>query len=251
MRSLLTALAAALLAAAPAAADYGQPWLPDWSAEPGYTSQFWGLNVTNPPDENQNAAPDIYSSNPYGTATASWDTSPYSETFHMSHVQWMAEPMGEHPAWVDAVYGGMVGSAPPDADGVYTLTASMPAVSDPGSLKVFVQYDWYEYGGQGASTVTPTITGATELKMDNYYHVELGRSGSDTPWYRTTRVFEFDSNPGAFDVDLVIDGQAPMIDSFSVTTALDAEIPQTMPVPEPASLGLLGLGVLAILRRRK
>lgn len=251
MRSLLTVLATAALIAAPAAADYDQPWLPDWSAEPGYTSQFWGLHAVDAAEPAQPLAPDNDSDNAWGTATASWETSPYSETFHMSHVQWVAEPMGQHPAWVDEVYGGMVDSAPADADGAYSLKASMPAISGSGSLKVFVQYDWYEYGGPGASTVTPDVVDATDATPGSYVDVELGRSDSDTPWYRTTRVFEFERNPGAFDVDLVIDGLAPMIDSFSVTTALDADIPQTMPVPEPTSLGLLGLGALALLRRRR
>jgi hypothetical protein len=249
-RLLLLTSFAAVVIASPAMADYTPSWLPDWSAEPGYTSQSWGLHAVGGVEPTQPLPADNYSTNPYGTATATWDRSTYIEMYGMRYVQWLAEPMGTHPSWVDEVYGGMVDNAESTEGGTYGLHIAMPAVAGSGSLKVFVQYDWYAFGGEGASTATPSVIGAADITPGAYYDVELGRSDSDTPWYRTTRVFEFDTNPGAFDVDLMVDGAAPMIDSVSITTALDATAPQTMPIPEPATLGVLTLGGLALLRRR-
>jgi hypothetical protein len=237
-----------------AAAGQEGPWRPDWSAEAGYTSQGWELHAIGGAAPAQPLAADDFSNNPYGTATARWDSSspdPIPGFNGMSYVQWQGDPMGDHPTWVGGVYGGMADNAQATEGGTYGLRTSLPAISGSGSLQVFVQYDWYEYAGEGFSTVTPVVAGATDVTPGTYYDVELGRSGSGWPWQRSTKVFEFASNPGAFDVEFVIDGAAPMIDLLSVTTAFDADIPQAMPVPEPASLSLLAFGGLLLLRRRK
>jgi len=96
----------------------------------------------------------------------------------------------------------------------------------------------------------PSIDGAADVTPAGYYDFEIGMSGSNHEWYRTTRVFEFADNPGSIDVVLTGDGFAPMTDSFSVTTALDATIPPDMPIPEPATAMLLAVGALLARGRR-
>ena len=117
-----------------ASADYSNPWLPDWSGETGYTSQFWGLHgvgVTGDEEPAQPLAPDNYSDNIYGAGQAAWVTA------SNDMVSWSAAPMGGHPAWVEGLYGGMVNSAPPE-EGPYGLTSNVLTGSETDSLKVFL-----------------------------------------------------------------------------------------------------------------
>lgn len=218
-----------------AAADYVPTWLPAWAGNPGYAHQSWGLHAVNGQAPAQPLAPDNVNDNAFGTATATWQTHP------SGFYGWLAAATGVHPAWADAVWGGMVqmtGGTP------IHLTTNVPTGSGTGALKVYVQYDWYAYGDVSASA-----TGGTDITPASYYNYTLGMSGSNKPWYRTTRVFEFASNPGSVEVVLTATGFAPVVDSFSVTTALDAMVPDAMPVPEPAALGLLAAGLLTARRR--
>jgi len=214
---------------------YDDPWLPDWSGETGYTSQFWGLFAVDGEEPATPLTADIYKTNA-GSATASWTNE------ENGYVGWAETAMGQHPAWVDGVYGGMVQMS----GGFWDFGGNVDTGSDAGSLKVFVQYDWYSYG-----SVSVSIAGATDVTPAGYYDVVIGTSGSGNDWLRTTKVFEFAGNPG--NIDIVFDGSgfAPMLDSFSATTAVDAEIPDQMPIPEPMTIALLAMGGLTMLRRRK
>ena len=216
---------------------YDDPWLPDWSGETGYTSQFWGLFDV---DGSEPAIPltaDIYKTND-GSAIASW-TNQEPE----GYVGWAeGSGMGQQPVWVDDTYGGMVQVA----GGYWDIGADVDTGSNAGSLKVFVQYDWYSYGN-----ISVSVTGASDVTPVGYYDVVIGTSGSGYDWLRTTKVFEFIDNPGSIDVIFGAGGFAPMLDSFSATTAVDVAIPAEMPIPEPATMALLGIGSLVMLRRRK
>ena len=214
---------------------YDDPWLPDWSGETGYTNQFWGLFDVGGSEPAVPLTADIYKTNS-GSATASWT----NHTGEM--VAWASTAMGQQPAWVDGVYGGMVQIS----GGFWDIGADVDTGNGAGSLKIFVQYDWYSYG-----SISVNVAGATDVTPAGYYDVVIGTSGSDNDWLRTTKVFEFADNPGSIEVIFDASGFAPMIDSFSVTTAVGAAVPAQMPIPEPATMALLGIGSFVMLRRRK
>ena len=241
LKSITIVLLAVGFVSTSAFATYSGPWLPGWESETGYTSQFWGLNAVEGAEPGQPLAPDIYSNNIYDTATASW-------TNHASGmVGWSAAGMGQQPAWADGVYGGMLAAT----GGFWDTDATVNTGAESGTLLVFVQYDWYAYSG---ADISAFIAGATEITPVDYYDYQIDLRGSDNPWMRSTQVFELPTNVGSIDVVFNASGSITMIDSFSITSAVgDASslVPTQMPVPEPATIAMLGLGSLATLRRRK
>lgn len=245
--SLLTVMAVSVVSASALAAVYDSPWLADWSGETGYTSQFWQLAAVSGAEPAIPLSPDVYSDNSYGTATANWTNHPGGM------VSWSDVPaMAAHPAWAAGTYGGMVSMS-----GFWDIGASVNTGSETGTLLAVVQYDWYKYTSSTpgfTSDIFASIAGATEITPVDYYDYEIGSSSTNNPWVRSTQVFEIAANAGSIDVLFGASGFAPMLDSFSITTVVgDASVlvPSQMPVPEPASLLILGLGGLLGLRKRK
>jgi hypothetical protein len=191
---------------------YALPWLPDWTAEAGYTTQFWTMLPVEGSQPAQPLEADYFTFNGYGTAQLSWSDSAGSM------VAWQDYVMGGHPDWAIGSYGGMVDMS----GGHFDITAAVPTGDQQGTLKVFVQYDWYQYSG---AQLSASISGAVDVTPDFYYSYQIGQSSSGNPWMRSTQVFELTENPGNIAVEFAASGFVVVIDSFSVTTAIDAAIP--------------------------
>ena len=244
-RIVILLLATGLITAPALATMYDDPWLPDWSGQAGYTTQTWELAPVDGAEPGRPLSADVYSYNTYGDAAVSWSG------HSLGYTGWVEYLMGSHPSWATGCYGGMVDWAKTSEPESFDFSASVATGSDEGLLVVMVQYDWYAYVGV---EMTVAMEGATEITPDTYYDYEIARSGSDNPWMRTTQIFEFDSNPGVIDLVFDAEGFATGIDSLTVMTAVgDASslVPATMIVPEPATVAILGLGVLLAKSRRK
>jgi hypothetical protein len=239
----MTMVSVIALAAGMASADFGYraQFAPGWGSATGYTVQDWGLHAVDGNEPTQPLTADNGYTNPYAAPTAVWQTQSPQGFFG-----WSATPMGTHPAWVDETWGGMFQMG----GGSGTLTATVNPGTEDGALKIWVEYDWYNYPG---ALIDADIVGASDITPVTYGNHKLG-DGSSGPWYRTVKVFEFAENPDtAFDVVFTGTGFATMLDSFEITTAVgsDVAVPAEMPVPEPATMGLLACGALGLISRRK
>ncbi len=242
MKSVLMVLAVSsiFLISSTALGDYGAPSLPvDWSSNSSYTSQFWGLHAVDGNEPAQPLAPDNYSDNPFGTASASWVTG--------SSVGWNNTIPGSQPAWVEGIYGGNV-IFDSSGSGPFSINAVIPTGTASGPLQVLVQYDWYDRTASSypdtPSVITPSVAGVTDITPAEYADEILASYNTliVKRWVRTTKLFELDNNPGSITVSLGVSGYSPIIDSFSVTTAV---------VPEPATITVLTIGALGILLKKR
>jgi hypothetical protein len=213
------------LASSPVLAVYDNPWLPYWQSQESYTSQFWGFNPINEKEPTQPLLPDNYNNNDYASATAEWINDEQT-----GYVTWAETMMGGHPFWATGVYGGMANFA------TCEISATLNVGDTTGSLIVYVQYDWYAYPG---ADIIVSIDGATDITPESYYDYQIGTSGSGNPWYRTTKVFLIELNPGNIVVTLTGSGFATGIDSLSVTTVTGNAselVPEIMPEPDYLNL---------------
>ncbi len=201
---------------------FDNAWIPDWSNDPGYTHQHWLMSAGSgrflPSHE-----PDGNVDNAYGDPNMMWEEETLigdmviTNPFLTWHPYVDSVVAGDQPNWVDGVYGGIYRGNPYAS---HTLTANIPTGNQTGSLKVMVQYDWYDRG-----TVTVDIDGATDVTPSNFVDQLIGNGQEDYNWYRSTKVFSLAHNPEYIAVEFIVSGDEPYIDAFSVTTALDAVLP--------------------------
>ncbi len=218
------------------AAEYAQPWVPDWENTVGYSHQSWVLHGTGPGGQQPPQLPvvaDGTMENPLGDATATWDTA------SNGMVGWLPIGMGAgQPEWAIGVYGGMTGMAP---DGPFAMTLTVPADQP---CKLWLQVDWY-----AAGELSLAIPGASDITPGSYEDYLLATSGTGNSWFRTTKVYQVAPDSGQVRLELAISGLAPMIDQVSVTTSADGTVPAVMPVPEPTTLLAILCGSWALIAR--
>lgn len=197
---------------------FSNPWIPDWQSAPSHTHQQWLFSAVNGRCQ-QPLTPDGYCFNDFGDPNIVWqEDEPVVEnpfvTWHPFVDQ--VDP-NSHPAWVDGVYGAFYRGWAYDE---HILTAQIPTGSQPGSLQVFVQYDWYDAG-----IVDVNVPGGIDITPANYTDYEIGLGENGYTWLRSTKVFELTDNPGHIFVNVTVSGDEPYVDALSVTTAVNAILP--------------------------
>lgn len=214
MRALV-AVAALLALAAPAAlAEDLYP--PDWRGDPGSTFQHWTFDAA--PADPYYIPPDIVD-NPFGDPA-------------------IVDSYGGDSVWYDTFEGHQ---------GVqhfwWDFWIDLPNDPEPRPEKeILVQFTYYEDDPGTWDHGTPTIDDVfiTEGTFDISVVQELDLGGG---WYYSQWAIHIEPNPDFESIHVIA------ADGYSELT-LDQIVVDTICIPEPASLALLALGGLALLRRR-
>ena len=223
-----------------ASADYANP--PGWENDPYFTHQSWSFgDATNPSDPDPGA---VSPGNPSFNMTAANNT--WVENLGMVY-DFGGNPLG-------ARQGGWKISGP-SADEVW-FTIDVPNEPNPHMYKEL----WFELTFRVTDmTHAQTIVDDVDLSVyadgiidDAHEFTYLGDLGgafgadlSGHIWLRFEGMFSYDPQPGWEQVVLtgsMLAGQEVLLDQVDIDTHC---------IPEPATMGLLGMGVLALIRRRK
>ena len=253
---LMTLLAPAALA------DYDNP--PAWDSRPGFTHQGWAYLDPNVP-----LAPDGNVTNAYGSPEF-LDIYLGFDPLNDANMDPMHAPVDDIMGWLDdpspvfgptsrrGMWGGMspvIFGAPvaPDTVGI-RQTFRIPSAAGPEATEVWLQMIYmadhaadvdgntvaFDFAADANfdAPLSPTMLSKTVEKLPE-------GSGSTTSWYRQTRTYRFDTQPGTFFTrfeQVFGGGSAVVMDRFDV---------DTVTVPEPATALLLAVPAAAILRHRR
>ncbi len=220
MKIGLMAVIAVAVAACPVMADDVIP--PPWRGEVSTTLQWWEFGT----DQPDNIAPDgpgpLDNGPPYVVG--------YLPSTQIVHV----EPDPTNPNWLETDPWGSV------REGIWPLSGYMDVIVDnhepPNDVKmVWVQITWHVSDEQHPDephlvNLDPSASYGPELIDENLWCND---------WKTSVYYWEIEPNP--VDEAFRIQGDI-MVDQLVIDTWC---------IPEPATLGLLGIGALALVRRRK
>lgn len=213
MRSMSVTLALLLVVSGYTAAVADDIYPPAWRGQPGSTMQEWLFS---------NSIPDPIAdinNNPYGNP--------------------IAHPRpGTGQEWVDE-WGGRQGIWPLSG----TILFDIPNTPVPNPYKeIWVQITWAKQVTSSTPGVVAFLPGGPDIASTLVREIPLAPTGALSPsdmWYHSTYKIRIEPNP-AFE-HVYITG----------TLLVDQVVIDTICVPEPATLAMLGLGGLVMIRRRK
>lgn len=180
---------------------------------PGQTYQEWTF------DDNDNPAIPEIDMNPYGTATAAISGAPGS-----APPEWVSDLAGASGVW--------------QAEQVIQITLEIPNQEIRNPYKeIYLEIGFL--GDLEAFSVFPTPFGGTVDLVDQ--QIEL--VGPADGWKKLTATYIIEPNPDSESICYSFSSDA--------VAAVDYVIVNTVCVPEPLTVSLLGLGGLLVLRKRR
>ena len=213
MRLFTLTMVATLLVPAALADDLNPP---DWRGDPGSTFQHWTFDAQ--PEEMSAIVPDI-DQNPFGD--------PLIIDNEANDSEWLDTFEGRQGVW----------------NAYWDFWIDLPNDPEPRPLKeILVQFTYYYDDPTGWDNGRPIIddvfvtAGTAEVGVVEEY--ELGDN-----WYYSQWHIRIEPNPDFESLHVIAD------DDYS-ELYFDQIVIDTICIPEPASLSLLGLAAVALLRRR-
>lgn len=187
------------------------PWDPTY---PTATVQIWEFGVTSP------WGPPTFSDNPFGTA----EMEPIGLEW-----EWPYETEGPEGVLIDVLHIGET----PGGDGA-DITVLIPNNPDPNRVKK-IQYQ--VTSDKGMKTGGPTSDPAGTIDPSTFGSTALPGG----TWYVYSGVIEIPENPPHETVTF----------HFLDNTNIEEIVIKTICIPEPMTMGLLGVGLAGLLIRRK
>jgi PEP-CTERM motif-containing protein len=252
MRKVFFSVMVVFLCVQLASADYENP--PGWENNPYFTHQSWsfiGDGTGNPPP-NPSAPDDGGVGNPYGDP--SFNMSAGTWVWELGEVYGATGPLGER-------FGGWRIDAPsgtPDVEREEWFTVYIPNEPNPNLTKeIWIEMTFLVssvgHAGSIAEDIDLQVWANGNVYNDDYKFddigstdpVGFGQSLLGEVWGRASATFSYFPQPRDETITLTgwLDpGQYVILDQIDVDTRC---------IPEPTTMGLLGIGTLALIRRRK
>jgi len=216
---------------------------PGWENDPYFTHQSWSFGGPANP-----ALPDDGGAgNPYGAAVLTMSGAQWVDDLGMVYDPGTFQPLGQRQ-------GGFAIAGPQDDAEWFSVT--VPNVANPSMVKeVWFEFTFrvsdMELAGAVQNRVSLSVYADGIVDGDHafdYYDEAggvIGVSALGEIWLRFEGKFRYDPQPASELMILVgnLDpGQSVCLDQVDIDTHC---------VPEPTTLGLLGIGALGLLRRRR
>lgn len=256
MRKVFISVIVVFLCAQLASADYANP--PGWDTNPYFTHQSWSFTGPDPgnnvPPPNPSAPDDGGAGNPNGPASFNL-TAPGAEWVDDLGMVYAPDftPLGQRQGgWrIDGPSGIR------DVQREEWFAIDIPNVKNPNLTKeVWIELTFMVTNLGHAGTISDDVD--LQIYADGIIDDDYKFDAHPTPdpepiggsllgeiWGRAVATFSYFPQPG--DETIILSGWLDD-DKYVILDQIDVD---TRCIPEPATLGLLGIGALALIRRRK